>query len=81
MKSRRGPRNPAVTQTLAYVSWYSDGMLVIDVTDPYNPVEVGRFQDDNVFWGVYKTPTKPWIYGSDRNQGLYIFKEQGSGSG
>ena len=56
-------------------------MLVIDVTDPANPVEIGRFQDGNNFWGVYKTPGQPWIYGSDRNNGLYIFKEQGSGSG
>ncbi len=72
----------------AYVSWYSDGMLVLDVTDPYNPVEVGRFLDastngglPNDFWGVYKEPNQPWIYGSDRNGGLYVFKEQGSGSG
>lgn len=75
-------------QVKAYVSWYSDGMLVIDVTDPWNPVEVGRFLDDDVnvngepndFWGVYKAPNDPFIYGSDRNGGLYIFKEQGSGA-
>ena len=72
----------------AYVSWYSDGMLVIDVTDPYNPVEVGRYLDSstnggepNDFWGVYKEAGVPFIYGSDRNGGLYILKEQGSGSG
>lgn len=73
----------------AYVSWYSEGILVLDVTDPYNPVEIGRFLDNSVnendepnnFWGVYKVPKDPFIYGSDRNGGLYIFKEQGSGSG
>ena len=72
----------------AYVSWYSDGMLVIDVSDPENPVEVGRFLDDssnggepNDFWGVYKVPNDPFFFGSDRNGGLYTFKEQGSGSG
>jgi hypothetical protein len=72
----------------AYVSWYSDGMLVIDVSDPENPEEVGRFLDDssnggepNDFWGVYKVPNDPFFYGSDRNGGLYTFKEQGSGSG
>ncbi len=72
----------------AYVSWYSDGMLVLDVSDPYNPVEVGRFLDAstngglaNDFWGVYKVPNDPYFYGSDRNGGLYTFKEQGSGSG
>jgi hypothetical protein len=77
----------------AYVSWYWNGMLVLDVTDPYNPVEVARYFDNSEsflasnggnphdFWGVYKQPNSPWIYGSDRNGGLYIFKEQGSGSG
>lgn len=71
----------------AYISWYSDGMLVLDVTDPYNPVEVARFLDDstnggnpNDFWGVYKETSSPWIYGSDRNGGLYVFKEKGAGS-
>jgi hypothetical protein len=76
-------------KTFAYVSWYWDGMLVLDVTDPYNPVEVARYLDAtgpndglaNDFWGVYKEPGRPFIYGSDRNGGLYIFKERGSGSG
>ncbi len=76
-------------KTFAYVSWYWDGMLVIDVTDPYNPVEVARYLDRtgpndglaNDFWGVYKEPRSPFIYGSDRNGGLYIFKVKGSGSG
>jgi hypothetical protein len=77
----------------AYISWYWDGMIILDVTDPYNPVEVARFFDNSEeflasnggnphdFWGVYKEPNAPWIYGSDRNGGLYIFREQGSGSG
>ena len=72
----------------AYIAWYSDGMLVLDISDPYNPVETARFLDastndgePNDFWGVYKEPNEPWIYGSDRNGGLYILKEQGSGSG
>ncbi len=80
-------------KTYAYLSWYWDGMVILDVTDPYNPVETGRFFDSSPellaenggnphdFWGVYKITNAPWIYGSDRNGGLYIFKEQGSGSG
>ncbi len=65
----------------AYISWYTDGILVLDITDPYNPVEVGRYSDGNNFWGIYKTPNSPWIFGSDRNLGLIIIKELGSGSG
>lgn len=64
----------------AMVSWYSDGMFVFDVTDPYDPVEEARFSGTNElgdptdFWGVYKIPGKPYIYGSDRNGGLWIFR-------
>jgi hypothetical protein len=80
-------------KVFAYVSWYRDGMLVLDVTDPYNPVEVARYFDNSEeflesnggnphdFWGVYKETNSPWIYGSDRNGGLYIFRQQGGGSG
>ena len=79
-------------KTMAYISWYWDGMLVVDVTDPYNPVETARFFDNSPnflasnggrphdFWGVYKQPNSPWIFGSDRNGGLFVFKEYGRGS-
>jgi hypothetical protein len=80
-------------KVLAYFSWYADGMLVLDVTDPYDPQEIARFFDNSPeflaanggephdFWGVWKEPRRPWIYGSDRNGGLYVFRLQGSGSG
>jgi hypothetical protein len=80
-------------QVKAYLSWYWDGMLVLDVTDPYDTKEIARYFDNSPeflesngglphdFWGVYKEPRRPWIYGSDRNGGLYIFRQQGSGSG
>jgi hypothetical protein len=75
----------------AYISWYSDGVLVLDVTDPYNPVEIARyhragpeFEAENGgiqdIWGIYKVPNEPWIYASDRNGGLYVLKEYGAGS-
>ena len=75
----------------AYVSWYADGTLILDVTDPYNPVETARYSDnspefvaqnggDQDVWGIYKVPNSPWIYASDRNGGLYVLKEFGPGS-
>jgi PA domain len=75
-------------QVKAYLSWYWDGMLVLDVTDPYDTKEIARYFDNSPeflesngglphdFWGVYKDPRLPWIYGSDRNGGLYIFRER-----
>ena len=83
--------NVIVEREKAYVSWYSDGVLVLDISDPYDPVEVARFSpSDGDFeeqnggiqdvWGIYKEPRQPWIYASDRNGGLYVLKELGAGS-
>jgi hypothetical protein len=71
-------------KTFAYVSWYSDGMLILDVSDPSNLIELARFFDNSAkfvddnggqphdFWGVYKEEDSPSIYGSSCNGGLYI---------
>ncbi len=78
-------------KTLAYISWYSDGVLIVDVSDPYSPVEVGRYHRAGAdfeaqnggpqdVWGIYKVNNSPWVYASDRNGGLYVLKEYGSGS-
>ncbi len=83
--------NVIVEGTKAYISWYSDGVVVIDVKDPYNPVEVARYHESGPkfearnggiqdVWGIHKQAGKPWIYASDRNGGLYVLKEYGSGS-
>lgn len=74
-------------KVLAYVSWYWDGMIVLDVSDPYNPVEIARYLDTsgpndglaNDMWGIYKEPNSPHFYGSDRNGGLYVFQLKGAG--
>lgn len=72
-------------RVLAYIAWYNDGMVVLDITDPYNPVELARYlgtNEDGVlndFWGVYKIQDEPWIYAADRNGGLYIFQLRGQG--
>ena len=74
-------------KVLAYISWYSDGVVVVDISDPSNPVEVARYVgeteegDPNDFWGIYKVPNDPFVYASDRNGGLYTLKAKGAGSG
>lgn len=83
--------NVIVEGTKAYISWYSDGVVVLDIADPYNPVEVARYHESGEefearnggiqdVWGVYKIPDEPWIYASDRNGGLYVLKEYGAGT-
>ena len=84
--------NVIVEGTRAYFSWYSDGVLIVDISDPYNPVEIARYHEAGPefetrnggiqdFWGIYKVPDEPWLYASDRNGGLYILKAKGAGSG
>ncbi|HSK16755.1 MAG TPA: PA domain-containing protein [Gaiellaceae bacterium] len=84
--------NVIVEKGKAYFSWYSDGVIVLDISDPYNPVETARyhrageeFEHENGgiqdVWGIYKERGKPWLYASDRNGGLYVLKEYGAGSG
>lgn len=84
--------NVIVEGTKAYLSWYSDGVIVLDISDPYNPKEIARYHEAGAdfearnggiqnFWGIYKVVEEPWLYASDRNGGLYILKERGAGSG
>ncbi len=67
----------------AYLSWYSHGVLVIDVSDPSNPREIARFNPTGSafekgnggiqdVWGVFKPGRRDFIYASDRNGGLYV---------
>lgn len=83
--------NVIVERNNAYLSWYSNGALILDISDPYNPVETARYHREGPafestnggiqdFWGIYKETDQPWIYASDRNGGLYILKEYGGGS-
>ncbi|MBI2869336.1 MAG: hypothetical protein HYX96_05880 [Chloroflexi bacterium] len=62
----------------AYISWYADGVRVVDFRDPRNPVEVASFVDPegSDFWGIFlfRHPNgKPYLMGSDRDTGLWIF--------
>lgn len=69
----------------AYIAWYNDGVVMLDISDPYDPVEVARYLGTNEegvlndFWGIYKEPNSPFLYASDRNGGLYVLKVKGKG--
>ena len=76
--------NVIVDDDKAYLSWYADGVLVLDIDNPSNPVEIARYhQTGPAFetqnggiqdvWGIYKDDDL--IYASDRNGGLYVFTE------
>ncbi len=82
--------NLIVEGNKVYVSWYAEGVLILDISDPYNPVEIARFKGaDETFeegnggvqdvWGIHKLPGDPLIYASDRNGGLYVLEERTGG--
>ncbi|MEE8353720.1 MAG: PA domain-containing protein [Dehalococcoidales bacterium] len=71
--------NVVVDGTVAYISWYADGIRVVDFHHPEAPVETAHFVDaesGSDFWGVYlfRHPDgNRYILGSDRSTGLWIF--------
>src|ERR671918_23752 len=67
---------------LAYFSWYSGGLRVVDISDPASPQEVGFYidEDGNNFWGVALALDENGdriILVSDRDFGLFIFRYTG----
>ncbi|MFQ5750134.1 MAG: LVIVD repeat-containing protein, partial [Planctomycetota bacterium] len=70
----KGPR--------AYVSWYVDGLGVIDISDPANPSVVGTYDTNAATggsftgaWGCYPFAPSGVIYISDLENGLFILQE------
>ncbi len=67
--------NVVVRGNSAYISWYTDGIRVIDFSQPSAPREVASFTVEDkftLFWGVYVD--RDLIFGSDMFTGLYILK-------
>ncbi|MCX7878856.1 MAG: T9SS type A sorting domain-containing protein, partial [Ignavibacteria bacterium] len=64
-----------------FAAHYTAGLRIIDVTEPYLPVEKAYYDTyppDNGFtfngcWGVYIFPSEK-IVASDRSTGLYVFR-------
>lgn len=68
-----------------FISGYSNGVLVLDITDPHNPVEIARynptgaeFEESNggiqQVFGIFKPRGRNVVYASDRNGGLYVLE-------
>ncbi len=77
--------NPVVVGDLAFVSWYTDGLRVFDISDPTAPREIAayvpsvmrnplhtEFPDTPLDWGVYVEGNT--VYLSDINGGLYTVR-------
>jgi choice-of-anchor B domain-containing protein len=78
--------NVYVVDGFAYLSYYQDGVRVLDVSDPREPVEVAWYDTypepvQSLFegcWGVYPFAGPDRIYASDRAHGLFVLAFNGA---
>lgn len=80
--------NVHIKGDLAFVSWYSAGTRVLDISDPTDPVEVGYYDTFpgavNTYtgnWGVYPYFPSGKIIASDMVTGLHVFTFDGAQRG
>lgn len=82
--------NTEIRGNRAYSSWYSHGIVALDLSDPKAPVKVGQFRRPSVrkemafgpeaypaTWGVVIDPDSGLIYASDMRSGLWIIRPTG----
>jgi hypothetical protein len=78
---RQEPDDPDTSNTL-YVSWYNDGIRVLDIRDPSQPREVAFWTGQGApagappvnIWSV--VPHRGVLLASDRDFGLYVLKHR-----
>ena len=75
------PHNPFIIGNLCVVSYYHDGVVFYDVTDPANVTEVGYYDTETTndsysatagCWGVYPYLPSGRIIASDKLNGLFV---------
>lgn len=77
------PHNTHYKDDYLITSWYTDGVVITDVSNPTNMVKVGSYDtytSDNIgdgfngCWGVYPWLPSGLIIANDINTGLYVLK-------
>lgn len=77
------PHNPYIQGDLVYVSYYEDGVVVFDISDPYNPSRIAYYDtypSNNNYngtrgcWAVYPFFSNGLIAASDTENGLFLME-------
>ncbi|MCP4437629.1 MAG: choice-of-anchor B family protein [Aureispira sp.] len=76
------PHNVHVLNNYLVISYYTDGLIILDASHPDNLVEVGRYDTYNGLgitrfegaWGAYPFLPSGLILVSDRQTGLYVLQ-------
>ncbi|WP_027418508.1 choice-of-anchor B family protein [Crocinitomix catalasitica] len=78
--SNRVPHNSHVKGDYLYTSYYTDGLVVHDISDPNNIIEVANFDTSPLTgpttegcWGAYPFLPSDHILATDREEGLFVF--------
>ena len=76
----RTMHNIMVDETTAYISWYREGIRVVDFSNEKKITEVARYIDENGsnYWGVYlhdHPNGNRYILGSDMDNGFWVFED------
>jgi len=78
------PHNVHVKDDYLVISWYTDGMIIVDAKRPHNLIQVAQYDTwantpgavgFNGMWGAAPFLTSGKILGSDINSGLYVFQD------
>lgn len=64
--------NLYIKGNFAHISYYSDGYVVLDVSDPLNPVLKGQYDTPDM-WGCFPYFASGTVICSDIDNGLYVF--------
>lgn len=68
--------DPKVRGNTLYLSGYSDGVRIVDITNPSDPVEIGSYEPGNPdIWGVFVD--RNYILASDMQSGLKVLQKGG----
>lgn len=76
MSSNSTVHNLYVKGNYAHISYYSDGYVVLDISDPLNPTLAGHY-DTSSMWGCYPFLPSGITICSDINNGLWVFQFDG----
>lgn len=72
--------DPKVQGNTLYLSYYSGGVLAVDITDPSKQTEIGRYTPEKAFvWGAFVDQN--YILASDMGQGLKVLFKNNSDKG
>jgi hypothetical protein len=75
--------NPFIKGNLCFVAYYHDGLHVLDVSDPGDPVRVGYYDTDTNLtsysgfagaWGTYPYFPSGHVIASDMQKGLFVLE-------